>query len=189
MTQCPQSNDPPTINAPGECIARWRICLHEAGHAVAMRHNADQKVTAVVFDRHYGAAYQDGREDHVGTVEDALVTAAGKAAEMLVTSCPPPHFAPPPSLKATHPEVVEMLLGDIKATAVSDAVKLARWSIRHVEDRPHRWARNYYLLMERADAFVREHQYEIVEIATGLYARGIITLPASPAMEGKNHVA
>ena len=182
-----QSDNPTTARTTVECIARWRICLHEAGHAVAAHQLINQKVTAVVFDCNYGVAYQDVGKDHIDTTEDALVVAAGKAAMTLSSAYPPPHFAPTTLLEFAYPEVASVLLGDIKATAVSDAVKLAQWAIRHVEDRPNRWARNYYRLMDQAESFIQDHQLEIVEVATGLFARGIITLPAAPAKEGKTN--
>jgi len=48
--------------------------------------------------------------------------------------------------------------------------------------------RNYYWLCDQADLFVRNHRPEIVKIATELYVRGIITLPAAPAKEGNPNV-
>jgi hypothetical protein len=57
-----------------------------------------------------------------------------------------------------------------------------------VEDCPHRWARNYYWLCDQADEFIRNHQREIVEVATSLFTRGIISLPAQPE-EGVAHVS
>lgn len=183
VTQHPTNVPATAASRPGANIARWRIRLHEAGHAVAGYRLANQKVLAVVFDSNHGAAYPDGYEGHVVTVEDAIFIAAGQAAESLAHSYPEPRVEPAAPLATTYPEVAAVLMNQIRAESVSDAVILAQWAIRHVEDRPHRWARNYYLLVNKAEAFVREHQQEIVEVAAGLYARGIITLQADAAKE------
>lgn len=170
-------NDSIPTNSNG--AARWRICLHEAGHAVAGRVLLGQSTKAIVFDDTYGVAYV-GNQEVISTNEEALTIAAGKAAEALIGTCPPPGFAPAPPLATTYRESATALLEEIKTTAVSDAVKLAHWSILYCENRPHRWARNYYHLMDRADEFVKEHKEEIVKVATGLFAQGIVTLPAKP---------
>jgi hypothetical protein len=158
-----------------------RTCLHEAGHAVAVRHLLKQDSTPAIFDNVSGAAYYNGATEEINTTDEAIMIAAGKVAGFLAQQYPPPDLPPAPPLTTTYPEQTTVLLEDIKAPGMSDAVRLAKWAVRDVEDRPHRWARNYYLLMDKTELFVRDHQQEIVEVATELFTHGIFRLPAAPA--------
>ena len=190
-----------------ELYARWKVSLHEVGHAVAaIRLLGFESVRAFVFDHQQGAAYFDLGEE-LNSEEEAVAIAAGKAGELLaqthpvpmlasrsallssVASPPSPTASPSPSppsppvpvpLTIAYPESVAPLLKQAKESPTDD-VRLARWSIRYVESRPQRWMKNYYGVCRRAEAFVREHELEIVEAATRLFERGIVTVPVEPA--------
>ena len=50
------------------------------------------------------------------------------------------------------------------------------------------WAVRHEWVMSSAEEFVEEHRREILEVATGLFTRGIIAIPAQPE-KGVAHVA
>lgn len=157
--------------------SRWRVCLHEAGHAVAGRLVLKRGVRAVVYDDNVGGAYVDVSIPR--TFEEALVIAAGPAAESLVEKYPAPEVPPPPALKTTYRKTTAPLMADLRQSP-SDAAAIARWCIGGVEGQPERWSSRFYWIHREADLFVTRHQGEIVDAATGLYQRGIVTLEADP---------
>jgi hypothetical protein len=162
--------------------------MHEAGHAVAVRHLLKKNATPVVFNDEWGAAYHTGGTEVIATTDEAVMIAAGGAAEALVRPNLPPSLPPAPPLTTTYPELANDLLNDIKATGLSDDVRLARWVIRGIEGRPYRWVRTYELLMDKTDMFIRENSDEIVRVARDLYTQGMIRLPAEPAGKDQDHV-
>lgn len=166
--------------AGGDNAARWRVCMHEAGHAVAGRAALKRAVRAVVYDDNVGAAYLGIADASPRTFEEALAVAAGPAAEALADKYVPPQVPPPVALEAAYPELAKPLIAQLRQSP-SDAVAIARWCIRGVEKQPERWANRYNWIHREARIFVARHQQEIVDIATGLFTRGIMTLPVEPA--------
>ena len=58
----------------------------------------------------------------------------------------------------------------------SDAVAIARWCIGGIEKQPQRWANRFHWIHREARLVVARHCQEIVEVAAGLFSRGIMTL-------------
>lgn len=165
---------------------RWTTCLHEAGHVVAARHLFGRPGAAVVFGDGAGLA-SIGRDEEVpASFKDALVMAAGSAAASLADLYPPPPMPMPVPLEVAYPESAKPLRAGI-ATVMSDAVAIARWCIRGREGEPDMWARRHDWVEAAAQDFVADHRREIVDIATALFGRGIIRLPAPPG-KGVAHV-
>jgi len=167
--------------------APWRTCLHEAGHAVAGWRLLHRTTRAAVFGNGSGVADLGGEGGVPVCFKDAAATAAGKAAESLADLYPPPLVAMAEPLEKTYPEEAGRLMAGV-ASLMPDEVAIARWCIEGREDQPNLWAKRHDWVRASASEFVLEYQHEIVETAAGLYARGVITLPAEPAQEGTVHV-
>lgn len=159
-------------------IRRWKTCLHEAGHAVAGQRLLKRTVKAAVYDVGLGAAYVDIDGGIPRTFEEALVIAAGPAAESLTKKHFAPEVPPPPALKAAYPESAPPLMAQLRQSP-SDAVAIARWCIGGVEGQPDRWSSRFYWIHREAGIFVARHGQEIVEVARGLFSHGIVTLLAT----------
>ena len=160
-------------------VRRWKTSLHEAGHAVAGRVAMKRTVRAAVYEAGIGAAYLD-IESVPRTFEEALAVAAGPAAEALAENHMPPQASPPPPpLTTTHAYAVAPLVAQLRWSP-RDAVAIARWCIRGIEDQPDRWAKRFYWIRREADIFVARHRQEIVDVAADLYEQGIVTLEAEP---------
>lgn len=158
-------------------VARWKTCLHEAGHAVAGRVLLKRSATAVVYDDDRGAAYLGNDGQIPRTFEDALVIAAGPEAEALADLYAPPPTPPPAPLTVTHPRGTAPLIAQMRES-LPDAVVIARWCIRGIENQPDRWAKRHCWIHREAQFFVGRHQQEIVEVAKQLFSSGLMTLPA-----------
>lgn len=187
MTQHPTNVPPTATSRPWADVARWQVCLHEAGHAVAAQALLKRVASAVVFDDGSGAAYYRRDPENPRMFESAMVLAAGEAASALADHHAPPQVEPAPPWESSCPEKVRPMVATVKETP-SDPVALAHWCVRGVETQPERWANRYHWIRREARLFVARHQQEIVEVAAGLYARGIITLQADAAKDGKDHV-
>ena len=61
--------------------------------------------------------------------------------------------------------------------SLPDAVVIARWCIRGIENQPDRWAKRHCWIHHEARFFVGQHQHEIVDVAMRLFANCVITLP------------
>jgi hypothetical protein len=160
--------------------ARWRTCLHEAGHAVAGQILLGGTTRAVVLRDHCGAAYLGGDERAPVSFERVLAVAVGAAAELLAARHAPPEAVPGPALEVAYPEPVAALREEVWESP-ADATTIARWCIAGVEERPERSVGRFHWIHREARLFVARHRREITQSAAGLYARGIITLPAEPA--------
>ena len=167
--------------------ARWRTCLHEAGHAVAGRVLLGDVARAVVFGDGCGAAYLRSDASSHASFEQALAIATGPAAEMLASRYTPPNGAPARALEAAYGEPAAALRKGLRESP-TDADAIARWCIAGVEDQPERWVNRFHWIHREARLFVAEHQDQIVETAAALYGRGIVTLPAEPAEKGVERV-
>jgi len=159
---------------------RWRTSLHEAGHGVAGRVLLNCAVKAVVYEADVGAAYLELEAAVPRTFQEVLMIAVGPAAETLVDGHAPPLESPPPPLTEAYPEEAAPLVSQLRQSP-SDAVRIAQWCVRGIECQPERWAKRFYWIHREADLFVARHQREIVEVAAGLYQRGIVTLEAEVA--------
>jgi hypothetical protein len=166
---------------------RWRISLHEGGHAVAGRRLLGQTARAVVYDDNCGAAYTGSGGVEAQLFEDALTIAAGPAAEALAADVAPPSLPSAPPLEATYGEGAKFIKEDMRRS-LRDPVIIARWCIAGVEGEPDRWANRFFWLQREAAIFVAMHRRAIVQAATDLFAHGIVTLPAEPAQKGTEHV-
>lgn len=167
--------------------ARWRTCLHEAGHAVAGRVLLGDTARVVVFTDDCGAAYLGRDASAPVSFEEVLAIAVGPAAEMLASRYTPPEAAPAPDIEETYPEPAGALKKGLRES-LPDATAIARWCIARVEGQPDRWAGRCHWIRREARLFVARHQSQIVEAATHLFVRGIITLPAEPAKKGVANV-
>ena len=165
--------------------ARWRTCIHEGAHMVAGGRLLGQTTRAAVFNDASGVAdVGDGENDVPTSFKDALVTAAGSAAEFLADLYPPPQVALPVPLEVAYPESAGRLLTSV-ATMMTDDVAVARWCIRGRETQPDLWAGRHEWVRSGATEFVIENRHQVIEVATSLYGRGIVSLPAEPAKEGE----
>lgn len=165
-----------------ETVARrWKTCLHEAGHIVAGRTALKRTVKAVVYNDGVGAAYLEIDGGLPRTFEEALAVAAGSEAEALAEAHAPPEASQPaPALTTTDSQSVKPMVTQLRRSP-SDAVALAQWCIRGIENEPDRWAKRCYWIRREANLFVARHQQQIVDAAKGLYANGFTTLEAEPA--------
>ena len=170
-------------DALGEKTRRWKVCLHEAGHAVAGKVLFKHSTKAIVFDDDCGAAYCDYDGTRPRSFEGALTTAAGDAAHALADLHSQPQVPPAPAMVVAYPEEATPLRAQLLKECVPDAVALARWCIGGIETQPDRWANRLHWIRREARLFVARHQQEIVQVATGLFAQGIVTVPAEPAKE------
>jgi len=177
MRSTEEATDSATPTADSDSGARWRVCLHEAGHIVAGRLALKRAVRAVVFDDNVGAAYLDIDGAIPGTFGEALAIACGPAAEALADKHAPPRVPPVPVLTATYPGVATPLKAQLPQSP-PDAVAIAGWCIGGVESQPDRWVRRHNWIHREARIFVSRHRQEIVEAARDLYGRGIATLQA-----------
>ncbi|MFB3894557.1 MAG: hypothetical protein ACE15C_21350 [Phycisphaerae bacterium] len=151
--------------------------MRQAGHAVAGRVALKRTVKAAVYEDSIGAAYLGTESAIARTFEEALAVAAGPAAEILADDhAPPQKSPPPPPLMATHSGAVAPLIAQLRQSP-HDAVALARWCIRGIEDEPERWTKRFYWIRREADIFVARHCQEILDVAAGLFGRGIVTVP------------
>ena len=167
--------------------ARWRTCLHEAGHAVAGRALLGDTARAVVFGDDCGGAYLGSDASALATFEQALAVAAGPAAEMLASRYTPPDGAPAKALETAYGEPAAALRKELRESP-TDAAAVARWCIAGVEDQPERWVNRFHWIHREARLFVAGHRDQVVETAAALYGRGIVTLPAEPAEKGVERV-
>ena len=171
------------IQADGDSTARWRVCLHEAGHSVAGRVMLKRSVKAIVYDDNHGAAYLDIDDAIPRTYGEALAVAAGPAAEALANEhVPPPHAPPATALTTAYPESTAPLVAQMKRSP-TDAMGIARWCIGGFESHPDRWVGRFNMIHRDARILVARHQTEIIDVATGLFTGSIVTLPAEPAPE------
>ena len=166
---------PAACTEPG-VAARWRVCLHEAGHAVAGRRLLRQTARAVVFDDGSGMADHGGNGDAPTSFKEALAVAAGPAAKALADHHVPPKQPLSVPLEITHAEQIKHLRHRLRE-CLPDHVALARWCIGGIEEQPDRWTKRYNWIQREARIFVARHQQEIVRAAAALFVRGITSLP------------
>ena len=158
---------------------RWQVCLHESGHVVAASVLLnDERGAAVVFSGG-GLAFIDV-PDPLCTFNQAMAIAAGHAAESLAETNAPPQETPAPAavVREDAPKgqsAHATLMADLKASR-PDADRIAAWCILNHPKDPDRWKSRYVWLHREAGLFVRNHAAEIVNLASRLYAGGIVTL-------------
>ena len=162
----------------GRIATRWRVCIHEAGHAVAGHQLLKCTARTVVFDNGVGAADIGVDTTDLRTFEEVLAVAAGPAAEFLAEKCALPDVPPFAPLETLYPTNAIPLKAQLQKSP-SDAVSIARWCIRGIEQQPDRWANRFHWIHREARILVARHQQEIVELATDLFAKGLTTLPGS----------
>jgi len=103
--------------------------------------------------------------------------------------------------RVRYPETVSEIAAQVAAniankTCLPDPVAIARWCIAGHEWNSFSWKRRYDGLYDRADSFVEKHMLKILEVATRLFVRGIVTLTveltilsAEPAEKGQVYVS
>ena len=182
-TQRPAGDTPAVATLSVDNNMMWRTCLHEAGHVVAGQMLLKRVVGAMVFSDASGVTNMGAGTAVPRSFGEAMATAAGIAAGTLASHYAPPDIPLPIPLDKAYPEAVEPAQAAI-ATVISDDVAIARWCIQGRETQPDMWAKHHDWVHSSAQEFVLENRHAIIEVATVLYGCGIITLPATPAMEG-----
>ncbi|MBM4297003.1 MAG: site-2 protease family protein [Deltaproteobacteria bacterium] len=160
----------------------WRFCVHEAGHAIcaiALGHRVN-----VIFARPDGGYCEDTATP---ATDCALITAAGPAAEQLLSSEPPP-AAEAPTQPATPPQrfahlATSEVIADLshrvgcegQAPLLSDDVALAQYAIRGAESDPQRWIERLTFVKAYAARIVEQQRDKILILARELYLRGFLS--------------
>ena len=195
-----------SVGGENRCRDRWRVCLHEAAHIVAGVVLLKSQSCAMVFGDGGTASDRDGEiyvggvanwggggdggdvgDDGVPkSDEKAIAVMVGGVAEWLTLKHPPPvapelclseSGRPESCVSVRYPETVSEIAANItKKACLPDAVAIARWCIAGYEWNSFSWKRRHDWLYDRADAFVKEHTAKIIEVATRLFVRGIVTV-------------
>lgn len=148
---------------------RWRLAVHEAGHAVAVVHLLGVPSTAAIAgEKHNGVTFYKATAG-AAAFREAVVAAVGACAGRLAA-------------KHRRPGVPEIstsgladALSDEALPGTDDEDYLRAWCCTD----PLNWRRiRERLLTVRwaARCFVREHADEIVEVAKRLWTDGVVTL-------------
>jgi hypothetical protein len=167
---------------------RWRAALHEAGHVIAARLvRKNSCVAAYLFSNGGGALLIKDPEGD--TSEDAIVAAAGPAAEGFLDRLPEP---PPWLVQWVHlisssdqaqvilpkrDPAVEAQMTSKARSLISDDEWLRQWAKRMFQMHPECWREGTYWLprvRHEAGVFVNQHAEFIERIAECLYAYGSI---------------
>ena len=158
----------------------WSACLHESAHAVSARVLLKKTVKAMMFSDGTGVASVGGGVP--ASFKEAMVAAAGIMGDVLALRCPPPEKVSATPAEIADPQTAQRVLA-VHGKIMTDRVAVAQWCILDRESQPRTWAQRHEWVFSSARAFVKEHCQEIVEVATALFGRGIITLPAQPEEE------
>jgi hypothetical protein len=159
---------------------RWRVCLHEAGHAqYGLVKLGDKTGYAVVLSDSDGV-YTPGIDAVPGSFDEAACRACGRAAESLIDCYGPPECVPMlkpavmpgPSDVSAFAEIKKNVC-DTRAAGFGDSEVVARWCVLGCASEPERWIRRHRVITRTAEYFVRCHAAEILGIARQLYADGI----------------
>ena len=170
----------PPVRADDGLQAKWRICLHEAGHLLAGVRLLGHTSQAMTFRDNIGLAYI-GVGGIPRTDAEATAVAVGEVAEALSRKYSPPQVEMRTCPDAERPEYVDRIkAGQFDDSFMPDAMAIARWCIADCESRPYRWKRRYEWLYDQADAFVEEHELQILSLAQQLFSSGSLTVSASP---------
>ena len=151
---------------------RWWICLHEAGHVAAMWFLKKERLVGAYVSGDIACSLDNG---HADTWNDAIMVAAGRAAEELAGR------AKPPPLPGGRPQLDPILSTPSfhakerrEYPQVPDHVWLARWTITGLENWPERWAPRIRQVQREAERFVAHRAHFIVRLAEQLYLHGLI---------------
>jgi hypothetical protein len=187
MTTELEVEDKPTVDVDGESerrIRTWHGALHESAHLVAARVLLKKSGTAMVFGEGGGVAEVGGGVP--ASFKEAMVAAAGIFGDVLALSYPPPEGLSPTPAEVAAPQTAQRLKAAY-GRVMSDRMAVAQWCIADRECEPDTWAARHAWVFSSAEEFVQEHRQEVVAVATELFSRGVITLPAQPE-EGAEHV-
>jgi hypothetical protein len=159
---------------------RWRISLHEAGHAIyGQLKMGDTSGHAVVLENLSGA-YAFENEIPIVTFDRAILAACGPAAEELAGQFEPPKESPKPK-KAVCPgpsevsafkEIQKSIRGTV-TQGFSDDEIVAKWCVLGCPSSPERWVRRHRIVTETAKMFVSFHAEQILCVARELYLTGV----------------
>lgn len=165
-----------------DVAARWRVALHEAGHAVAaLALTPRRTVRAVLLAGGGGLTFAGD----AGGLLGALVSAAGPAAERLAALHPAP---PLPSWRDGGDEPLAAPVVDgarglacrrLLERGDVDGDLVTAWCTRGGAGRApdwRRWREELVRLRWAARRFVREHANEILAAAARLYVEGELVL-------------
>jgi hypothetical protein len=161
---------------------RWKIALHESGHAVSAIVRGGRCDGVALLDDDSGLC-QTG--ELLGN-RDAYCIAAGPAAERLAEEYPAPDCTPPESRTLTVDEIEQLPLfdtarlvacqmaktADTRRKFSSDDRLLAEWAISGNESDPESWAGRVAYAHEMAAEIVRHNAATIARIAEQLFVRG-----------------
>jgi len=168
--------------------ARWVSSLHEVGHVLAGVLLMNTTSRAMVFSGGGGVASIGSTRDVPQSEEEAIAVAAGEAAESLARRYSWPQVELKPCLDVEQPEAAQRITTPtVDGTRMSDEVAIARWCIEGRERWSSAWKRRFEWLEDRAYAFVKTYEREIVALAEKLFVWGVITLPAEPAEKGNGY--
>lgn len=168
-------------------LPRWRVACHEAGHILAAVLLKNDSASGVVLNSEMGCSFVD-IADPLRSFDDALIVAAGPAAQRLADTHRPPSESPlpasvvdpaAPASQSMHAEI----LADIP-NSPPDSVRIARWCCDACPDQPDRWPARHAWIMNEAEHLVRINTPEILDAARELFLRGIFSKrPAGPRKE------
>ena len=153
---------------------RWKISLHESGHAVAASRMLAIRAVAVLLPGDGGCC--SGNEGPATGLNDAVVAQAGPSAECLASRHAPPDdisadMSIVPAMKI-NPGAVARLTAEARQ-AVPDAAFVANWCTLQHPTEPIRWRRRYELVQQVTREFISKHELEIIDTARRLFRRGI----------------
>lgn len=186
------------LKAEAEVEARWRTAIHEAGHVITSMIFAPKKWnTTVILPNLGGLAYNCA---DFPEIQNAIIMAAGRAAEQLIKTCPVP--ATPqqaPSLGNPLGNAFNKLPKEFKETlAVDNAIgesderRLALYAIAGHELKPEEWLPRLREVERQAAVLVRQYRPSILIVATELFKAGYLScwdlcrlLPEGPQRDPK----
>tara|TARA_R110002049_G_scaffold72490_7_gene187569 strand:- start:154450 stop:154998 length:549 start_codon:yes stop_codon:yes gene_type:complete len=158
---------------------RWRVAIHEAGHAIAALELGGETNGVILTAQSSGLALVDGLHGDC----DAFMSAAGTAAEYLADQ----HTAPDEPITTPQQIAADDIPADSHrdfATACSfadlptprssipDDVRIARWAIAGRESDPDCWAGRVDFAKYVAEKIINANVDRIVAVASQLFIRG-----------------
>jgi hypothetical protein len=154
--------------------ARWQAAIHEAGHAVAAAREGLRPKFALVSDSGMGRTVHDAAVDPFA---NALIAAAGPAAEALAETYEPPRlrYATATSKRAA---CIEPMVAAVEAVE-HDRPPMLDWQVvaTHATSIPdHRqWTARAERVHGLAARLIHLNHWAVLLVARRLYRRGMLT--------------
>lgn len=158
---------------------RWVTCCHESGHGV-VGVALGGRCNALLVREADGFAFVD----QLSSDADAIMTAAGRAAEVLADRFTTPEGpripSPVPAGKADPLSVGVEYAATVSAEGVcrqyrSDSQALALWAIDGHLDEPEAWPERVARAHRAASRHVEHNATKILRVAEALYLRGYLS--------------